>query len=221
MINLMLKAVLFDFDGTLADTLPLSFKAFKAVFAKYDGRVVTEEQLVAMFGPTEDDIIRTNLRNSAARSDAIADYYEIYKQRHTEDIPHNPEITSLLTRLKQQGTKIGVVTGKSKKAFLISSEALQLSEFFDLAITGDDVEKPKPDPEGILKALNVFGATKDEAVMIGDSNADIKAGKAAGVRSFAVQWLSVSQSCMFEIAPDLTFYHIREFMDWQQKESHR
>jgi pyrophosphatase PpaX len=83
------------------------------------------------------------------------------------------------------------------------------------------VEKPKPDPEGILKALNVFGATKDEAVMIGDSNADIKAGNAAGVRSFAVQWLSVSQSSTFEIAPDLTFHKIREFMDWLQKESHR
>ncbi|MFC5703276.1 HAD family hydrolase [Cohnella faecalis] len=210
--NMTTKTVLFDFDGTLADTLPLSFKAFKAVFEKYDNRIVTEEQLVGMFGPTEDEIIATNLENISEIKQAIQDYYDIYKQGHFDELQQNYEIIDMLRLLKQHEIKIGVITGKSKKAFIISSEALQLSGFFDLAITGDDVECPKPHPEGIFKALDFFETDKNEAVFLGDSNADIKAGKAAGIRTFGVQWLSTYQSSHFEVPPDLIFTNIQQFI---------
>lgn len=107
---------------------------------------------------------------------------------------------------------MGIITGKSKEAFIISTEALQLSKFFDLAITGDDVENPKPHPEGILKALGTLGVKKDEAVFLGDSNADIKAGKAAGIRTYGVQWLSTYQSSTFEVSPDLIFTNVSQFL---------
>lgn len=212
-----LKAVLFDFDGTLADTLPLSFKAFKTVFNRYDGRSVTEAELVGMFGPTEDEIIATNLNNTAAVPQAIADYYEIYKQGHYDDIPPNQEIWDLLNDLKTQNIKIGVITGKSKRAFDISSEALQLSRFFDLEITGDDVKEPKPHPEGIYKALDILGIDRNEVVFLGDSNADIKAGKAAGIPTYGVQWLSTYQNATFEVKPDMIFSNTHEFIELVQR----
>ncbi len=212
-----LKAVLFDFDGTLADTLPLSFKAFKTVFNQYDGRIVTEEELVGMFGPTEDEIIAMNLKNILAVPKAIADYYEIYKQGHFDDIPSNQEIMDLLNYLKSQNIKLGVITGKSKQAFNISSEALQLSRFFDLEITGDDVEEPKPHPEGIFKALEIMGVDKKEVIFLGDSNADINAGKAAGISTYGVQWLSTYQNATFEVKPDLIFSNTQEFIELVQR----
>ncbi|MBO9597277.1 MAG: HAD family hydrolase [Cohnella sp.] len=207
-----ITTVLFDFDGTLADTLPLSFKAFKSVFEKYDNRTLSEEQIVAMFGPTEDDIIARNLGRAEAIEQAVREYYDIYAQGHSDLLRQDREIHDLLRFIRSRGLKIGVITGKSRKAFDISSEALQLAEYFDLTITGDDVENPKPHPEGIWKSLDFFGTVKDDAVFLGDSNADIKAGRAAGIRTYGVQWLSTYQSAEFEVAPDLIFTNVTQFM---------
>ncbi|WP_169306769.1 HAD family hydrolase [Cohnella pontilimi] len=208
------KAVLFDFDGTLADTLPASFKAFRSVFEKYDRMSLTEERIVAMFGPTEEGILGKYLKNRFAFSEAVEQYYEVYKQSHADLVPDHPEMIELLAKLKKNDILIGVVTGKSDRAFQLSAEALKLKAFFDAAITGDDVKQPKPDPEGVLAALKQLGASPEEAVFVGDSNADIKAGKDAGVRTFAVQWLSVSQSTQYDVQPDGVFYRIQDFQDW-------
>ncbi|MDQ8739172.1 HAD family hydrolase [Paenibacillus sp. LHD-38] len=206
------ELVLFDFDGTLADTLPSSFSAFKTVFKKYDGQDVTSDELVSMFGPTEDDIILKNFRNKESVRNAVQEYYDLYGQGHSESIDIS-SIIALLQLLRDKGKKIGVITGKSKQAYKISSEALNLANYFDFVVTGNDVVNPKPHPEGIIKALDFFGIKTDNTVFLGDSNADILAGKAAGVRTFAVQWLSTFQSSVFEIEPDRLFKSTIEFIE--------
>lgn len=213
-----IDAVLFDFDGTLADTLPLSFKAFNTVFKTYDNREVTNEELIAMFGPTEEEIIANHFRNEEFILQAIMDYYAIYKQGHFDTIEKDQAIIDLLEHLKGKGIRIGVITGKSRRAFQISSEALDLISYFDVVITGDDVVKPKPDPEGIYKALEILGVNKSKTVFIGDSNADIVAGKSAGLRTYGVQWLSTFQSSVFDIPPDAIFRSVAEFLDIMKEE---
>ncbi|SDX67240.1 HAD family hydrolase [Paenibacillus sp. CF384] len=206
-----IQAVLFDFDGTLADTLPLSFNAFRSVFKQHDHREVTNDELVAMFGPTEEGIIDENFTNKAAVLQAIEDYYSFYEKGHDHNVPNEQELVDLLQHLKEQGVKIGVITGKSRRAFAISSEALQLQQFFDVTITGDDVDKPKPDPEGIHKALHILGVDSSNAIFVGDSNADILAGKAAGLRTYGVRWLSTYQSSVYDILPDGLFNSVAQF----------
>lgn len=213
-----IEAVLFDFDGTLADTLPLSFKAFNTVFNTYDQRDVTNEELISMFGPTEEEIIANNFENKISIVQAIADYYSIYEQGHYDDFQNDQEIIDLLEHLREQGMKIGVITGKSKRAFQISSEALNLSSYFDVVITGDDVVKPKPDPEGIYKALDILSIDKSKTIFIGDSNADIMAGKSAGLRTYGVQWLSTFQSVVFDVPPDAIFKNVSEFLEIMKEE---
>jgi len=213
-----IEAVLFDFDGTLADTLPLSFKAFNTVFKTYDNRDVTNEELISMFGPTEEEIIANHFRNEDFILQAIMDYYAVYKQGHYDTIQKDEAIIDLLEQLRAKGTKIGVITGKSRRAFQISSEALNLLSYFDVVITGDDVEKPKPNPEGIYKALDILGIESSKAVFIGDSNADIVAGKSAGLRTYGVQWLSTFQSSVFDIAPDGIFKSVSEFLEIMKEE---
>ncbi|NHN32062.1 HAD-IA family hydrolase [Paenibacillus sp. S3N08] len=208
-----MKAVLFDFDGTLADTLELSFYAFKRIFKKYDNREVSTEQLIAMFGPTEDGIIAENLANKQSIPQAIADYYEIYQTDHTTQVHGSDDIYKLLHYLQSNRIPMGVITGKSRKAFDISAKSLKMAHFFDIVITGDDVQKAKPDPEGIGIALAFLGVSKDEAVFVGDSHADIKAGKAAGLRTYGVQWLSTYQSIHFEVEPDLIFTKVGQFLE--------
>lgn len=205
------RCVLFDFDGTLADTLPLTFKAFREVFLKFDGRRVTEDEIIAMFGPTEDDILKRNLRNKNEVERATEDYYDLYKQGHRADVHNHPQIIRMLSFLKQKGVRIGVVTGKSRRAYEISAEALGLSGYFEAAVTGDDVSRPKPDPQGVWLALEKLGESRESAAFVGDSDADIRAGKAAGVRTYAVQWMSASQSQQYEVQPDAVFTSAQQF----------
>ncbi|MDD9268484.1 HAD family hydrolase [Paenibacillus sp. GCM10023248] len=205
------ELILFDFDGTLADTLPLSFAAFKRVFKKHDGQDVTNDKLISMFGPTEDEIIAKNFQNKEVVQNAIDEYYDLYGQGHSE-INDLHSIIVLLDLLKENNKQIAVITGKSRKAFDISSEALKISKYFDYVVTGDDVERAKPDPEGVYKAIQFFGSQAEKVVFLGDSHADIMAGKSAGVRTYAVQWLSTYQTTAFDIQPDAIFTNTADFI---------
>ncbi|WP_219838248.1 HAD family hydrolase [Paenibacillus sp. R14(2021)] len=205
-----IKAVVFDFDGTLADTLPVCFYAFRRLFSEIDRRELTDDEIVGMFGPSETGIIQENLANQAAAEAAIAQFYQHYDAMHDELVTPNPDIQRLLMRLRGEGIGLGVVTGKARRSLDISMRKLGMDNVFDIIVTGDDVELPKPHPEGIFKALAALGSQPDEALFIGDSHADIKAGKAAGVLTIGVHWLPTVQSQAFEPQPDYLFRSTRE-----------
>ncbi|WP_442600353.1 HAD family hydrolase [Neobacillus sp. D3-1R] len=205
-----MKAVIFDFDGTLADTLPVCFYAFQAVFKEFDNLEINEKEIVAMFGPSETGIIKENLKNQN-HDLAIERYYEKYREHHPQIVQDNQEINDLLNHLKSQGYKLGVVTGKGSRSLDISLEELQMQEMFDVIITGDDVTIPKPHPEGLNKALAMLGVQNHEAIFIGDSDADISAGKQANIYTIGVQWLPNFQTVQFTVQPNLTLNSIKEF----------
>lgn len=206
-----IKAIIFDFDGTLADTLPVCFLAFESVFEKFDNREVTSEEIKAMFGPSETGIIRDNLKNNNY-DEAIELYYEIYRDRHENLVQNNEDINTLLKRLKTNGYKLGIVTGKARRSLDISLDCLGLDNFFDVIITGDDVEFPKPHPEGINKALDYLDVLPNEAVFLGDSDADIMAGKQANVLTIGVHWLPNYQTIDFNVQPDEVYSSINELI---------
>jgi pyrophosphatase PpaX len=207
---IVIKAVIFDFDGTLADTLPVCFLAFEGVFKQFDNREVTTEEIIAMFGPSETGIIRENLKNNNYDK-AIELYYEIYKDQHNI-VQDSEEINTLLKHLRTNGYKLGIVTGKARRSLDISLDCLGLSTFFDVIVTGDDVEYPKPNPEGIFKALENLNISHKEAIFLGDSEADIIAGKEAGVLTIGVQWLPNIQTIEFKTKPDEIYSSVKEFL---------
>jgi pyrophosphatase PpaX len=207
----MIRAIIFDFDGTLADTLPVCFYAFQAVFKEFDNIEVTSDEIKAMFGPSETGIIRENLMNSNHEK-AIELYYEKYSEKHRELVLENEEMNNLLLFLKREGYKLGIVTGKANRSLLISLECLNMNDLFDVIITGDDVDKPKPHPEGVNKALAKLNIKNTEAVFLGDSDADILAGKQANVHTIGVQWLPNYQTLEFSVQPDQMISNINEFI---------
>lgn len=212
-----IKTILFDFDGTLADTLPSSFAAFRYVFEKYDDRTLDDEEIVKMFGPIEDKILRDHLNNQECIEEAIDDYYAKYDQEHNREFEKLDEIKDLLNHLKELELNIGIVTGKSRRALTISLELLEIYNYFDVTITGDEVKKPKPDPEGIQKCLGLLHNSTDEVIFVGDSETDIKAGMAANVRTVAAQWFSTVQTTKFEIEPNKKFDSIHEFLSFVEE----
>ncbi|QED49971.1 HAD family hydrolase [Cytobacillus dafuensis] len=207
-----MKAIIFDFDGTLANTLPICYFAFQNVFKDFDKKDLSADQIRAMFGPSETGIIRENLSNPN-KEQAIELYYKRYSQYHDQLVAKNNEVDDLLRYLKEQGIKLGIVTGKAKRSLDISLKALQMESFFDAMITGDDVINPKPHPEGVIKALSLLGVERDEAIFIGDSDADILAGVQANVYTVGVQWLPEYQTLNFTVEPNSVFTCVAEFTE--------
>lgn len=208
-----MKAVLFDFDGTIADTLPLIFHAFRKVFAKYTGQTYSDADIVGMFGPPEKGMIRARIQPIHWEA-ALHDFLQFYDDEHERLVKAYPDIVNILQLLKDKGLLLGVVTGKGRDSANISLRHLDLAPFFDVIITGDDVAEPKPDPEGLLKAAGRLGVQPAEAVYVGDSNSDIVAGKRAGMGTIGVNWLSTSQSEVFSEQPDVFFDTFQPFRKW-------
>lgn len=112
---MMYKTILFDFDGTLADTLPICFYSFQGIFKKYDDRELTKEDIIAMFGPSEIGIIKQNLSNQHHVLQTIEDYYEFYNLGHSKFVQQNEKILNMLSELKKSNVNLGVVTGKARR----------------------------------------------------------------------------------------------------------
>jgi pyrophosphatase PpaX len=191
--------------------LPVCFYAFQAVFKEFDNIELTSDEIKAMFGPSETGIIRENLMD-LNHDKAIELYYEKYSEKHRELVLDNEEINDLLLLLKREGYKLGIVTGKASRSLLVSLDCLSMNDIFDVIITGDDVILPKPHPEGVNKALAQLNIKNNEAVFLGDSDADILAGKQANVHTIGVQWLPNYQTLEFSVQPDQMFSSVNEFI---------
>lgn len=205
-----MKAIIFDFDGTLANTLPICFYSFQSVFKEFDNRDLSNEDIKAMFGPSETGIIKENLIH-LNKEQAIEMYYEKYLENHMQLVKQNHEIDDLLKYIKKLGLKLAIVTGKAKRSLDISLKALQMEELFEVLVTGDDVIDPKPHPEGVINALTLLNVQKEDAIFIGDSEADIVAGLQAGVVTIGVQWLEDYQTADFNTLPNQIFKEINDF----------
>ena len=208
-----INTIIFDFDGTLADTLPLCYYSLQTVFKTFDFKCFSDNQIKEMFGPTEPNIINKYLVHNN-KHEAIELYFTTYLEKHDESVIPNPEITSMLNILKENGYKLGIVTGKSSKSLEISLKFLEIEKLFDCKITGDDVTKPKPDPEGINKLLTILNINNGEAIFLGDSDADVLAGQKANVYTIGVQWLPNIQTSQFSIPPDDILKDINGFMKY-------
>jgi HAD superfamily hydrolase (TIGR01549 family) len=206
----MLKAVIFDFDGTLADTLPIVYKSFQEIFREYKKEEKTDEDIKAMFGPSEERIIREQFHEGHIEP-AIDMYHRYYWDNHDQWVKKSMEMERLLAFIHRKGLHLAIMTGKGRKSLDLSLKALNMEDLFEITVTGDEVEKPKPDPEGLLKILQTLNVSADEAVFAGDSDTDIRAGKRAGIETAGVQWLPTFQTPEFTTDPDHVFTDPHDF----------
>jgi phosphoglycolate phosphatase/pyrophosphatase PpaX len=195
-------AAIFDLDGTIADTLPLIYVAFNAALEPVLGRTLEPSEIRAMFGPPDHEILRKVVPPEGAES-AIARYLQSYERDHTQLVTVFEGLAALLEDAHQQGIRLGVVTGKSRVTALFTLEQLGIAQCFDAIYAGDDVARHKPDPEAIEAALDKMGvADRERAVMIGDSAADMLAGRAAGIATIGVLWGSPDHQELAAAEPD-------------------
>ena len=108
----------------------------------------------------------------------------------------------MLERLRARGLKIGVVTSKTRARMSCDLQVCDFDGCFDVVITGDDVARGKPDPEGVRAGLAALEVPAAHAVMVGDGPVDIRAGQAAGTRTVGVSHGLHSPAELEAVAPD-------------------
>jgi len=206
-MNKLFDGFIFDIDGTLTSTNQLIFDSFNFIAKKYLDKTFTDEEIIAMFGPPENDII-TQLCGENY-DEARKDYFAYYSKNHSMAELY-PGMKEILEYLKNKSYPLGIFTGKGREASLITLEKLDVDHYFDLIVTGDDVENHKPSPEGILKFVEHFGLRPERVLMIGDSVADVKASKEAGVKIASVLWDSYAYEEVKKMESDYYFYTVGE-----------
>ncbi len=197
------EAIVFDFDGTLADTLPLITASWNAALRDFLPRPHTVEDVVARFGPTEENMLRAHLHahDQATVDAAIERYFAHYTSAHALVQPFEG-VTEMLHQTRARGYKCGLMTGKAHRAAMITLELLGWQDEFEVIITGDDIARAKPDPEGIFKALQVLATPPERAIYLGDMEFDIEAARAAGCRAFAAGWHAHDAASLRATQPD-------------------
>ncbi len=183
------RVLLFDLDGTLCDTDEMLIQSFFALYKKYrPAKIRTREELIYFSGPP----IKKTL------VDEFPDYpfEEIYKAfQETSRELYLPYVKAFeneietLKKLKEAGYLLGVVTNKGAPLTKYSLEVAHIDGLFDVVISADDVNAPKPSPLGINKALERLAiADKGKVLYIGDNDIDYETACNAGTDAMLVTW---------------------------------
>ena len=181
-----IEAVLWDLDGTLVATHRLYPEAYRRTLARYLGRELSDEEM--FFKPFRSEIafLRHHLPDyfESSRKEFVRHYEQLHPTHFDGVFDGIPEV---LDRARERGLKQGIVTGKSRDAYDITIVTAGLGQF-DVIVVDDDVEEPKPSPEGIAIALQALEIAPERAIYIGDSITDLEAAIAAGTRAAGVLW---------------------------------
>ena len=133
-----------------------------------------------------------------------ASFEEHYYATHHQHLTAYDGIEELLSGLQSQGASVGIVSLKPRRAGDLELDFIGLRRLIGRAVWGDDVERPKPEPDGVLRAMADLGANPRSTLVIGDSPADILMGRAAGTQTAAALWGGSSRERLLEASPDMT-----------------
>lgn len=181
------EAVIFDLDGTLADTIPTVARLYSQVLLQYTGRAWTLPELLQYFGPPEDVIFERITNDKTLSAIMLAEYYRL-SDLHGAEFRAFAGMAELISGLKARGIRVGVFTSGVTQAAHIRLRHAGLLDLFEAVIGGDQVTQYKPHPEGLLHLLKQFAVDPEAALFIGDSPLDIQAGRAAGTVTAGVLW---------------------------------
>ncbi len=184
----MLKLLIFDLDGTLADTGRDITDALNFALAPFGVRTYSIDETKAMVGSGISKLLASLLPvNDEGTSRLVTDRFISYYSEHVVDYtaayPHVKETLAQLDSYKK-----AVVSNKREA---LSKEVLRgigILHHFDIVWGSDSVREMKPSPVPILDLMNMFHVLPEEAAIIGDSNYDIEAGKSAGIKTIAVTY---------------------------------
>jgi pyrophosphatase PpaX len=208
-----LAGVIFDLDGTIADTLAHCIRAYQHVFRTFLNREFTEAEVMQLFGPTEEGILAGQIPDRD--QDGMRVYLEYYEQFHSDCPEPFPGIKEALDLLKERGLAIGLVTGKGRKTTLSSLKYFGLTDYFQPIETGSLTGSIKT--AAIQKTLQAWEIEPQRVAYLGDAASDMDAAARAEVIGLRAQWAQTAQiedDKKHTAPPAATFSQVQQFIDW-------
>ncbi|HBV98269.1 MAG: haloacid dehalogenase [Peptococcaceae bacterium BICA1-7] len=181
-----IETVLFDLDGTLADSLPLIRHCYFTVFSEMGIPWGNGDVMRWIGRPLKD--IAVHFAGEDPSEYFIERYQYHYHRDHDQYTSIYPGTLEMLRSLKESMIKTGVVTSKGRPGTMRTVEFTGMVEYLDVIITANDVERHKPLPDPVYKAMDLLGSVPESTVFVGDSHYDLEAGKAAGIRVLGITW---------------------------------
>ena len=199
----MKKYIIFDFDGTLANTNDIIVASRQATYEHYLGHTLPVREIEASFGEILVNTIGRMIPDAPVNE--VVDFYRSYQDSHQQEyeVYVFEGVRELLEQLRARGCIIGVGTSRTAYSFRNYMKKLEMDQLVDEVVTMNDVSSHKPDPETIDALLKKMMANagepydecsgipehvRDAAVMIGDTKYDIGCANNAGVDSVIVGW---------------------------------
>lgn len=177
---------MFDLDGTLINTAPQLAEAMNLTLANLGLKQLPESQITSYIGNGAEALIKRCLTgdlygrpDAALFEQAQSDFFAHYANNMSESLPYDGVVDGLQA-VKSSGLKMACVTNKPEKFTLPLLQTSRLLDFFEVVVSGDSLPKKKPDPMQLQYICAKLGVLTVDALLVGDSNTDILAARAAG-----------------------------------------
>lgn len=180
------KAYLFDCDGTIADSMPLHYIAWRKALSEWNCEF--DEQLFYAWGGMPVTEIIATLNEKHGLNMPVAELSERKEGLYFESIPHLKAVPEVLEHIQLSHGRIpfAVVSGSTRDSVIASLEALNILDRFDTLVCAGDYTKSKPDPEPFLIAAERLGVAPGDCLVFEDTDMGIQAATAAGMASVKI-----------------------------------
>ena len=206
----MPRAILFDLDGTLVDSIELILTSARFAFEGFDGRVPTDDEWRAGIGRPLVDAFRDFVDDEAEVARLVARYREFQMVHHDRLLRAYDGVVETIRALAAAGHAMALVTSKPDVLAKRGLEIIGLDDAIPVVVGCDSCTRHKPHPEPVERALTLLGVSPGDAIFVGDSPHDVASGRAAGVFTVAVTWGAFSARAMRESGADFVIDDIRE-----------
>jgi HAD superfamily hydrolase (TIGR01509 family) len=184
----LLKAVIFDIDGTLVDSVNLHARAWQEAFAHF-GHQVEFSAVRSQIGKGGDQLMPVFLSKEEIdrRGKEIEDYRsELYKQQYLPKVHAFPGVRQLVERIRGNGLRVALASSAKSDELEIYKKIAGIEDLIDEETSADDAAKSKPHPDIFKAALDRLGVTASAAIVVGDSPYDAQAAGKIGLRTIGV-----------------------------------
>lgn len=196
------RAVLFDVDGTLLDTIPQIIDSYQYTFRTCLGHEIDVDMILASIGTPLDTFFSQWWPEQALAMRKV--YLEHNQARAETHIGIFRHVPALLEAVAGLGIPMAVVTSKRRDSAMRNLATFQLTDCFQAIIVKESTTRHKPDPEPVFEAMRQLGLSDPGRIMfVGDSMHDLMCARQAGCRAAIVDWTAMPANQLMAEKPDL------------------
>ncbi|MFJ5309705.1 HAD-IA family hydrolase [Streptomyces sp. NPDC088350] len=203
-----ITSVVFDLDGVLVNSFAVMREAFTIAYAEAVGEGEPPfEEYNRHLGRYFPDIMRIMGLPLEMETPFVR---ESYRLAHLVEMFDG--VPELLAELRHRGLRLAVATGKAGPRARSLLDTLGIHRYFDVVLGSDEVARPKPAPDIVLKAMESMSADPDRTVMVGDAVTDLASARGAGITAVAAMWGETDRETLLAAEPDVVLHKPAELL---------